>query len=132
MADYDAFVVAAIPVWGQFVDLLRLVLSVLIGLTGSPGVAIVLFTLGVRLLLVPLALQAHRSGRALQALQPRLKALQRRHRDDQQQLAAATQRLYREHGVNPVAGCLPALIQVPIGLGLYRASWASRRRAARR
>src|SRR5690348_668081 len=59
----EAFALTAIPVWGQFVELLRAILSLLIGLTGSPGLAIILFTVAIRALLVPLTVRAHRANR---------------------------------------------------------------------
>jgi YidC/Oxa1 family membrane protein insertase len=60
-----------------------------------------------------------RSMAKMRKLQPRLKLLKERYRDDRQKLAQATQKLYREEGANPVAGCLPMLIQVPIFFGLF-------------
>ncbi|HEY6747758.1 MAG TPA: membrane protein insertase YidC [Mycobacteriales bacterium] len=94
----------------------------LLGTVLPPGaswaLAIVLLVVTLRLLLLPLALAQLRSGRRLAALQPRISALRERHRDDRQAFAAALQALQREHGVNPLGGCLPALAQLPVFLGL--------------
>lgn len=88
-------------------------------ITGSGGVAIVAFTLAVRLLLLPLGLWQARSSRAVAALGPEMAALKERHRGDRERLGAARARLYQERGVQPVAGCLPLLLQMPVLYGLY-------------
>lgn len=89
--------------------------------TASAGVAIVLFTILVRTLILPLTITQVRSQRAMMQLQPRLKELQRRHAGDRQRIAQEQMRLYREAGVNPLAGCLPMLIQMPVWIALYSA-----------
>jgi YidC/Oxa1 family membrane protein insertase len=82
---------------------------------------IVVFTVLIRLLTYPLTYQQIRSSKAMQELQPKLKKLQEKYKGDREKLAQEQMRLYREHGVNPLAGCLPLLIQLPILLGLYGA-----------
>jgi YidC/Oxa1 family membrane protein insertase len=88
---------------------------------GSAGVAIVVFTLGIKFLLVPLTLQQLKSAKAMQELQPHIKELQGKHKNDKQKLTEETMALYKEHHVNPAAGCLPLLVQMPILYGLYGA-----------
>jgi YidC/Oxa1 family membrane protein insertase len=91
---------------------------------GAPyswGFAIILFTLIVKIATLPLSLQQIRSMRATQELQPKLQKLQKKHAKDKEKLAQAQMELYREHGVNPLGGCLPMLIQFPILIGLYQA-----------
>jgi YidC/Oxa1 family membrane protein insertase len=91
---------------------------------GTPyswGFAIILFTLIVKIATLPLSLQQIRSMRATQELQPKLQKLQKKHAKDKEKLAQAQMELYREHGVNPLGGCLPMLIQFPILIGLYQA-----------
>lgn len=88
-------------------------------LTG-PAVAIVLATLAVRLLLLPLTLLAVRGERARAALAPEVKALQERHRADPARLGRELRALYRRSGTNPLAGCLPLLVQAPFFLVTYR------------
>ena len=61
-----------------------------------------------------------RSMKAMAALAPQMKALQEKYKDDRQRLQAETMALYKQHGVNPIAGCLPILLQMPIWLALYR------------
>lgn len=91
---------------------------------GAPyswGFAIILFTLIVKIVTLPLNLQQARSTRATQELQPKLQELQKKYAKDKEKLAQAQMELYREHGVNPLGGCLPMLIQLPILFGLYQA-----------
>ncbi len=83
--------------------------------------SIIVFTVVVRLLTYPLTYQQIKSSKAMQELQPRLKKLQEKYKNDREKLAQEQMRLYREHGVNPLAGCLPLVIQFPILIGLYQA-----------
>ena len=85
------------------------------------GVAIIIFTIAVKTLTLPLTLTGLRSTRRMQALQPHLQALQKQHKGDKERLMQEQMALYKEHGVNPVAGCLPMVIQMPIWIALYRA-----------
>ena len=85
------------------------------------GVAIILFTVAIRVILVPLTIKQARQMKAMQAIQPKLKALQDRYKNDRQKASQETMKLYREQGVNPL-GCLgPMFIQFPIWIGLYQA-----------
>jgi len=88
---------------------------------GNWGVAIILLTLLVKLMMFPLgrkqALMAQRS----QELQPYLKQIQEKYKDDKEKQTKETFALYKKHGVNPVSGCVPALIQLPIFVGLWQA-----------
>src|SRR5919199_2136614 len=89
------------------------------GLAG--GLAIILFTILLRLVLLPLSLVQIKSQRAQMAIQPELKAIQRKFKGDREGLARAQMALYKERGINPAAGCLPLLIQMPILFGMYAA-----------
>src|ERR1044072_533596 len=89
------------------------------GVAGA--LAIVVFTICLRLLLVPLSLVQIRSQRAQMAIQPELKTLQRKFKGDREGLARAQMQLYKERGINPAAGCVPLLIQLPILFGMYSA-----------
>ena len=113
-----------VPGWDPFVNFIKFLLDSLanwIPLPGSAGLAIILFTIFVKLLVTPLTLKALRSGRAMQELQPKIRALQKRYGNDRQKVSAETMRLYQEHKVNPMAGCFPMLVQIPIFIGLYQA-----------
>lgn len=85
------------------------------------GVAIVILTILTRLAFVPLSLKTIRSQKEMAKLQPKIKELQERHKNDRQALSQATLDLYRVHKVNPFSGCLPLIIQLPILFALYRA-----------
>ncbi len=87
----------------------------------SFGIAIIIFTVIVRLILFPLSVTSLRSSRRMQLLSPRLKELQRQHKGDRQAMAQAQMELYKQHGVNPLMGCLPQLAQLPVLFALY---WA--------
>ncbi len=90
---------------------------------GSAGVAIILFTVGIRVVLAPLQIVQLKSARAMQRLQPKIAELRKKHGKDRQKLTEETMRLYKEHRVNPAMGCLPMLLQLPILIGLF---WALR------
>jgi YidC/Oxa1 family membrane protein insertase len=87
--------------------------------TGSYAIAIILFTIVIKMALYPLTIKQLRSQRAQQALQPQLQELKAKYGDDKVKLNAETMRLYKENNANPVAGCLPTLIQFPVLIGLY-------------
>jgi len=96
-------------------------LMLLYHLFGDMGLSIVVLTLVIRLVLFPFTLQQLKSMKATQALQPRMAEIRKKYAKDQQAQAQAMQSLYKEFGVNPVAGCLPLLIQMPVLYGLFYA-----------
>ena len=108
-------------VFHPVVAFLRWVLTELHG-AGLPwGVAIIALTVIVRIILFPLTYKQFKSAQAMQALQPHLKELQRKHKGDKQKLQQETMRLYQENKVNPFASCLPMLLQLPVFICLYYA-----------
>ena len=111
----------SIPIWGQYVGFLESVLDGIAGLTHSGGLAIVLFTIIVKTILLPLTLKSIRSMKSMQDIQPKIKELQKKHGKNREELQKATMALYAQHQVNPVAGCLPMIIQIPIFFGVYQA-----------
>jgi len=84
------------------------------------GISIILLTLVISLLMFPLTLKQTRSMRAMQAIQPEVKALQKELKGDKEELNKQLMQLYKERGVNPAAGCLPLLLQMPIWFALFR------------
>jgi YidC/Oxa1 family membrane protein insertase len=108
-----------LPVWSQFVDLIEWSLRYFGDLTGSAGLSIIILTIIVKTILLPLTVKALRSTLAMQELQPKVKELQKKHGKDRQRLSAETMKLYQENGVNPMSGCLPMLLQMPVFFGLY-------------
>ncbi|MEX1064087.1 MAG: YidC/Oxa1 family membrane protein insertase [Candidatus Paceibacterota bacterium] len=85
------------------------------------GLAIIILTIIIRFAFTPLSIKALVSQRALSKLQPKIKQLQDKHKNDKQALGQATMALYKEHNINPFSGCLPILIQLPVLLALYSA-----------
>src|ERR671930_1442919 len=86
----------------------------------SYGVAIILLTLAVRLVLFPLTAKQAKSMLAMQRVQPELKRLQQKYKNDRQKLNEEMMKFYKEHQINPLAGCLPLLLQMPLFIILYR------------
>jgi YidC/Oxa1 family membrane protein insertase len=96
--------------------------AALLGLKqGNYGLAIILLTVLVRGLMFPLGRKQALSAQKMQELQPRLKEIQEKYKADKEKLTQETFALYKRHGVNPVSGCIPALIQLPIFVGLWQA-----------
>ncbi len=89
------------------------------GFAGSMGLAIVLLTLVIRLLISPLNYSSYLSGAKMKALRPELNALKEKVGDDRQAMSMEQMKLYREAGVNPLGGCIPALLQIPIFFALF-------------
>ncbi len=84
-------------------------------------VAIAALTILIRLLILPLTLSQQRSAQKMQELQPEIEKLREKYGDDQEKLAQEQMKLWRKAGINPMGGCLPLLIQLPIMIALYRA-----------
>lgn len=112
---------AEIPVWEQFRSAMEWSLDTLADYTGSAGIAIIIFTIIIKTILLPLTIKATRSSKAMQEVAPKIKEIQKKYGKDRQRASQETMALYQQHGVNPMAGCLPMLIQIPIFFGLYRA-----------
>ena len=88
-------------------------------LPGPLGFAIILLTIAIRLLLYPLMHAQLKSAKKMSDLKPHMDALNQKHKGDKQALQQAQLALYKEHGVNPAAGCLPLLVQMPVLIALY-------------
>ena len=110
-------------------DLIAKPLEFFYELVPSYAVAIALLTLTIMLILLPLTLKGTRSMLAMQKLQPELKRLQNKHRDDRQKLNEEMMAFYKEHNINPMSGCLPLLLQMPVFFLLYRTLWELNNRA---
>jgi YidC/Oxa1 family membrane protein insertase len=115
---FDVF----LPIWDTFLVFpIQNALLYLAGLTHSAGLAIILFTIAVRTVMLPLGIQQARSQKAMARLQPQLREIQKRYAGDRTKQSQEQMRLYRESGVNPAAGCLPLLLQMPVWFALYAA-----------
>lgn len=105
-------------------NIVQQVITILYNLTSSLGMpsyglAIVLMTIIVKLILYPLSKKQIESTKAMMELQPKMKAIQEKYKDDKQRLNMELANLYKSEGVNPLAGCLPLLIQMPIMIGIF-------------
>ncbi len=95
-------------------------LKILFSLTHNFGVAIILLTLVVRGLMFPVAQKQFASMAAMKAIQPKMKAIQDRYKDDKAKQQEEVMALYKKEGVNPLAGCLPIFLQIPVFFALYK------------
>lgn len=98
---------------------LQQVLGFFTSATGSAGLAIILLTVAIKLVLHPLTRKQLRSMKEMQVLAPQINVLRQRYKDNPQQMNAEVMNLYRAHGVNPLSGCLPMLVQLPVLYGLF-------------
>lgn len=89
------------------------------GLAGSAGLAIALLTIFIRLIISPLTYSSYLSGAKMKALRPEIATLREKYGKDQQQMSMEQMKLFREAGVNPLGGCIPALLQIPIFFALF-------------
>ena len=104
--------------------LLTTILNTLYNLTeaagfGSYGLAIILLTVLMKIILYPLTVKQLKSMRAMQKIQPKMQRLQEKYKDNPQLLQQKMMKLYQDAGVNPMAGCLPILAQMPILMAMY-------------
>ena len=109
--------------WGWFrfvVKPMEQFLLFLFGHVGNFGLAIICLTVIVRLLMFPVANKQFASMAQMRAVQPKMKALQERFKDDKAQLQQEMAKLYKEEKINPLAGCLPIFLQMPIFFALYK------------
>ena len=125
----DRYTAAGIPKldyaidWGWFQVVEKPIfyyLDWLFRLVGNFGVAIILLTVTIRALMFPVAQRQFASMARMRVVQPKMKALQERFKDDKERMQKEVMGLYKAEGVNPLAGCLPTLLQIPIFYALYK------------
>ncbi len=109
--DYGFFSVVAWPLFYAMTFIEKLV--------GNWGIAIIILTAIVKTILYPLALKSYIAGKKMQKMQPQIKALQEKYKDDKQKLNQEMMALMSQSGANPLSGCLPILPQLPIFFGLF-------------
>jgi len=110
------------PFVNVFVFLIRILEAS--NIPGSVGFAIILMTIGIRMLIWPLMNSSMKSAKKMSDLRPHLDELKKKHGSDKTALAAAQMALYKEHGVNPAGSCLPVLIQIPPMIAIYQVIFA--------
>ncbi|MEM9878063.1 MAG: membrane protein insertase YidC [Pseudomonadota bacterium] len=109
--------------WGWFYFLTKPIfyaLNFLYALVGNFGIAIILLTVVIKAILFPLANKQFESFAKMKVLQPKIKVLQERFKDDKQKLQMEMMQLYKKEKVNPLSGCLPIFVQIPIFFSLYK------------
>jgi len=106
-------------IFGFFSKVLLFVLQGFHSLVGNWGLAIILLTLVVKLTFWPLTKKSFASGRKMQALQPKIQAMKEKFPDDSQRQGQEQMKLFKEEGVNPLGGCIPMLVQMPVWFALY-------------
>ncbi len=110
--------------YGWFSPVSKAMLGILhffYGIIGNYGIAIIMLTVLVRSCMFPISRKQAQSMAKMQELRPEMDKIKEKYKQDMQKQSQATQELYRKHKINPLAGCLPMFIQLPIFLGLYRA-----------
>jgi len=105
--------------WEAFINLITNILAAIHGFCGDWGLAIIILTLIVRVLITPLMTKSTKSSAKMQVLQPQMQALQERYSDDPQKLQEEMRKFYAENKFNPMGGCLPILLQMPIFFALF-------------
>ncbi len=105
--------------WAVICKALIALLRIFYGLIGNWGVSIILLTVSVKLLLLPLTHRAMVSAESMKKLQPKLEEIKKKYPDDREKQNVETMKLYTEGGVNPLGGCLPLLLQLPIWAALF-------------
>lgn len=97
-----------------------LILGFIYSLVNSYGLSIIIFTIVIKILLLPLSVKQMRSQQDMARLQPKLKELEKKYKGDKTKIQEETMRIYKEEGVSMTGGCLPLFIQLPIIFGLYQ------------
>ena len=110
---------AEIGPFQALLDAIGWLLAWLYDATGNFGFAIIILTVVFRIVLLPLGIKQIKSMQAMQALQPKIKEIQKKFKGNKQKIQEQTMKLYQEYGVNPLGGCLPLLLQFPILIAMY-------------
>ena len=105
--------------WQALLDGLGWILAAIYDVVGNFGLSIIVLTILIRVILLPLGIKQIKSMQHMQAIQPQIKALQKKYKGNKQKVQEETMKLYRDAGVNPLGGCLPLLLQFPILIAMY-------------
>jgi len=102
-----------------------LLLTAIDNVVGNYGISIILLTLLIKTVFIPLTHKSYRSMKAMQAIQPQVKALQEKYKNNKEKLSKETMALYREHKINPLGGCLPMFVQIPFFIAFFNILYTS-------
>jgi len=111
--------VVALGIFQALLNGIGAILAWIYQLVGNFGVSIIILTLLIRIVLLPLGIKQIKSMGAMQAIQPKIKEIQKKYKGNKQKAQEETMKLYKEAGVNPLGGCLPLLLQFPILIAMY-------------
>jgi YidC/Oxa1 family membrane protein insertase len=106
-------------VWADIKEFILQVLNYLYTVVGDYGLAIIIITIAMRLLLMPLTMKQTKSMYEMQRIQPKIKELQEKYKNDKQKLQEETLKFYQDNKVNPFGGCLPLVLQMPVFIALF-------------
>lgn len=106
-------------IWNGIVAFFNFLLQAFYRFSGSYGLAIIILTALIKVVLFPLTLKQTRSMMAMQKIQPEIKKLQEKYKDDKERLSQEMMKFYRENKINPLGGCLPLLLQLPVFFALF-------------
>ena len=104
---------------GQIASLFGIALKAIYGVIGNYGLSIIVFTIIVKLILMPLTVKQTKSTFAMSEINPKVKEIQAKYKNKPEKQNEEISKLYKESGINPLSGCLPILIQMPIMMGLF-------------
>jgi YidC/Oxa1 family membrane protein insertase len=110
----------ALAIWDSIKHVIGYVLAFFYSIIPNAGVAIILLTVAIRLALFPLTAKQAKSMIAMQRVQPEIKKLQAKYKNDRQKLNEEMMKFYKENEINPLGGCLPLLLQMPVFIALYQ------------
>ena len=106
-------------IYGLLKGVISALLHLMYSLTGNFGVAIILATIVIKIILLPLTLKQDKSMKSMKVLQPEIEKIKQQYQNDPKMMNQKTMELYQKHKVNPMGGCLPLLIQLPILWALF-------------
>lgn len=104
---------------GQIASLFGIALKAIYGVIGNYGLSIIVFTIIVKMILMPLTVKQTKSTFAMSEINPKVKEIQAKYKNKPEKQNEEISKLYKESGINPLSGCLPILIQMPILMGLF-------------
>ena len=105
--------------WDWFINFLYAILEGLAGFCGDWGVAVIVLTIIIRIIIMPLMTKSTASSAKMQALQPMMQEIQQRYANDPERQAKEMQKFYADNKFNPLGGCLPMIVQMPVFFGLF-------------
>lgn len=108
-------------IWGSFLQFVSGIIDDIYHVVHSYGIAIIIITIFVRFLILPLMVRQIRMSKGMQELQPKVAAIREKYRGDNQKIQQETMKLWQEAGVNPMAGCLPMILQLPVLYSMFGA-----------